>query len=259
MLEETRCVASFKRRNDPPVSPTGRKFLAIGFAAAFLLLGQIPAGAQKAPEAAPPAAKPPQQSAVDACNQFRDALKGPPAQGKQGPSERAQQSLGGVADAGQQGIVCAQALAKYFENLRKNGAKGTWSEIEREMDLVIDTYRNLLERIEGAGGAYEEGQRAVSVLDDQIKDIATRRGDTHQNAIEARKVRDGIAAGLEKTKNLKAVLDNVLVEMQSRKSEIVEAEGIQRYAAAQRALENMNEGLVKVIDELVKVLRKPGS
>lgn len=259
MLEETRCFAGLKRRDGLPVFPACRRCLAAGLAAAFLLLGQISAGAQKAPETAPPAAKPAQQSAVDACNQFRDALKPPPAQGKQGPSERAQQSLGGIADAGQQGIVCAQALAKHFENLRNKGAKGTWSEIEREMDLVVDTYRNLLERIEGAGGTYEEGQRAVSVLDDQIKDIVARRGDTHPNAIDARKVRDGIAAGLEKTKNLKAVLDNVLVDMQSRKSEIVEAEGIQRYAAAQRALENMNEGLARVIDELVKVIKKPGS
>jgi hypothetical protein len=241
------------------MSPTRRNFIGLGLAAAIAICCGFSANAQKPPDAGPPGLKPAPQSAVDACNQFRDALKPPAASGNQNLSERAQQGLGGVADAGQQGIACAQALAKYFENLRKNGAKGSWSEIEREMDLVIDTYRNLLERIEGSGGTYEEGQRAVSVLDEQIKDIVARRGESHQNAVDARKVRDGIAAGLEKTKNLKAVLDNVLVDMQSRKSEIVEAEGIQRYSTAQKMLENMNEGLTRVIDELVKAIRKPGS
>lgn len=199
------------------------------------------------------------QSAVDACNQFRNALNAPPQAGTQTQTDRAQQSLGKIADAGQQGITCAQALAKYFENLRKGGAKGAWSDIEKEMDLVIDTYRSLLERIEGTGGAYEEGGRAITVLNDQIKDMAGRRGEDHPNVVNARKVRDGISAGLEQTKKLKATLDNVLVEMQSRKSEIVEAEGVQRYSAAQKALEDMNEGLARVIDELVKAVRKPGS
>lgn len=197
-------------------------------------------------------------SAVDACNQFRNALKAPAPAG-QSVTERAQQNLGGIADAGQQGITCAQALAKYFEALRKGGAKGAWSDIEREMDLVIDTYRSLLERIEGTGGAYEEGRRAVTVLEEQIKDMVARRGETHQNVVDARVARDGISSGLEQTKKLKAILDSVLVDMQSRKSEIVESEGIQRYSAAQRALEAMNEGLSKVIEELVKAIKKPGT
>jgi hypothetical protein len=198
-------------------------------------------------------------SAVDACNQFRNALNPPAQAGQQAAPDRAQQSLGRIAEAGQQGITCAQALARYFESLRKGGAKGTWSDIEKEMDLVIDSYRALLERIEGTDGAYEEGQRAVTVLNEQIKDITARRGETHENVINARRTRDKIAASLEQTKNLKAVLDNVLVEMQGRKSEIVEAEGVQRYSAAQKALEDMNVGLAKVIDGLVKAIRKSGS
>jgi hypothetical protein len=258
MFENTRCVANFKR-DDATVFSSRRKSLTAVLAFTFLFCGQLAASAQKAPDTAPPATAP-SQSAVDACNQFRDSLKSPPpVQGNKNSSERAQQSLGGIASAGQQGVACAQALAKHFENLRKSGAKGTWSDIEREMDNVIDNLRKLVENIEGAGGTYEEGRRAVSVLDDQIKDIVARRGEKHQNAIDGRKARDAIATGLEKTKNLKSALDSALVDMQSRKSEIVEAEGIKRYTAAQQALEAMNEGLTKVIDELVKAVKQPGS
>lgn len=229
-----------------------------GLCAAAVLAPAMPAAAQTPQEPAQPQGKAP-SSAVEACNQFRNSLKQTTPTGTQNPTDRAQQSMGGIAEAGQQGIVCAQALSKYFESLRKGGAKGTWSDIEREMDLVIDTYRSLLERIEGAGGAYEEGQRAVTVLDEQIKDIVARRGESHKNAVDARSVRGAIASSLEQTKKLKSVLDNVLVDMQARKSEIVEAEGIQRYSAAQKALEDMNEGLTKVVDELVKAIKKPGS
>ena len=235
-----------------------RELFTIAIAVSAALGSVIQAGAQKQPDAVAPAGKT-APSAVDACNQFRNALKPQVPSGAQSQTERAQQSLGGIAEAGQQGITCAQALAKYFEDLRKGGAKGTWSDIEREMDLVIDTYRSLLERIEGTGGAYEEGQRALTVLEQQIKDITARRGETHKNAVDARAVRSGIAASLEQTKKLKAALDGVLIDMQGRKSEIVEAEGIQRYSAAQRALEDMNEGLAKVVDELVKATKTPGS
>lgn len=230
---------------------------AVAIAACAVLAPVTPAGAQPRQDAPPPAAGPP--SAVDACNQFRNALNQPAQGGQQAPADRTQQSLGRIAEAGQQGITCAQALAKYFEGLRKGGAKGSWSEIEKEMDLVIDTYRSLLERIEGTGGAYEEGQRAVTVLDDQIKDMVARRGENHPNVVAARRTRESIAASLEQTRNLKAKLDDVLVEMQSRKAEIVEAEGVNRYSAAQKALEDMNQGLSKVIEELVRAVRKPSS
>ena len=198
-------------------------------------------------------------SAVDACNQFKNALVPAQQPGAQTPADRAQQSMGRIAGAGQQGIACAQALAKHFESLRKGGAKGAWSDIEREMDIVIDTYRNLLEWIEGTGGAYEEGRRAVTILEDQIKDMSARRGYNHPNVVSARRTREGITAGLEQTKTLKAKLDELLVDMQSRKSEIVEEEGIKRYSAAQKALEDMNQGLEKVINELDKVVRRPGT
>jgi hypothetical protein len=234
---------------------TSRQLLIV---AAFALTPGLACSAA-AQQNQPAAAAPGAPSAVEACNQFRNALKPPTQAGKEGLPDQARQSLGNIANAGQQGMICAHALAKYFESLRENGAKGSWSEIEKEMDVVIDTYRSLLERIEGTDGAYEEGLRAVTVLDEQIKDIVARRGKDHPNARAAIKTRDAIVAGLEKTKNLKGTLDKVLVELQSRKSEIAEAEGIKRYAIAERALEDMNEGLAKVINELTKALQEPGT
>jgi hypothetical protein len=229
---------------------------ASGVLAWTLLCPADRSNAQTQQEARSPAAAP---SAVEACNQFKDALKPTPQPNAPSAPERAQQGLGRVANAGQQGITCAQALAKYFESLRKGGAKGAWSEIEREMDIVIDTYRNLLEAIEGTGGAYEEGKRAVSVLEEQIKDMVQRRGEKHPNVVSAQTTRDSIATSLEQTKKLKAKLDGALVDLQGRKSEIVEAEGIRRYSAAEDALNNLNEGLKQVIEELLRAVNKPGS
>jgi hypothetical protein len=197
------------------------------------------------------------ESAVDACNAFKNAFR-PAPEGNAGTApDRAQRGLKGVANSGQLGIACGQALARHFESLRSRGAKGTWSEIEKEIDQVIDTYRNLVETIEGTGGVYEEGKRAVSVLDEQIKDMVAKRGESHQNVIDARKTQAAIAAGLEITKKFKAELDKALVDIQAKKSEIVEAEGIRRYLAAQQALESFNEGLRKVIDALVQAVNAP--
>jgi hypothetical protein len=226
--------------------------------------GLIEEGRAQSPKPANPAERPAttSSSAVADCDQFKNALKSPGQLAPPSATDRAQQAQEGmarVAGAGQQGLKCAQELAKHFKALRERGAKGTWSDIEREMDLVIDTFRNVLEAIEGTGGTVEEANRAVTVLDEQIKDIITRRGKDHPNVVNALKVRDGIAAGLEVTRNLKARLDNALVDIQSRKAEIVEQQGIERYSLAQKALEAMNEGLRVAIEELAKIAKPPGS
>jgi hypothetical protein len=207
--------------------------------------------AQNAPQGEP--------SAVEACNQFQNALKPTPPKNKSNPPDRIEQGLGQLGNTGQLGIACGKALAKLFESLRKNGGNGSWSEIENEIDRVIDTYRKLIETIEGTGGVYEEGGRAVAVLDSNIQDMAKRRDPNYEPLVNARKVKDALTRELELTKKLKGALDRALVDMQSQKREIAEQQGTQRYAAAQRAIESLNVGLAQVIDELVRAQKKPGS
>src|ERR1700747_3246225 len=115
-------------KKEEAMRKSGYVFVTAAIAAAAVLTLIEVANAQRPPPATGRPA-PATQSAVDACNQFRNALNAPAQAGTQTQTDRAQQSLGKIAEAGQQGITCAQALAKYFENLRKGGAKGTWGDI----------------------------------------------------------------------------------------------------------------------------------
>lgn len=248
-----RRVASSMCRT-PASARCGYMMLATVFLLVTMLLPGV-AGAQKAggPGAPPSKAL---QSATDACGEFRNAAKpGTKPNGKT-TAEQAEQGYGRIAGAGQLGLDCAKALAKHFENLRKGGGSGTWSEIEQELDMVIGTYRNLVVAIEGADGVYDQGTRAVKGLDGDIADMKARRGENHPNVINARKTQASLASSLEVTKKLKVSLVVELDNLMGKKAEIAEAIGTQRYAAAQKALDHLNEGLSQVVDELVREVRK---
>jgi len=222
--------------------------------AALLLPGA--AGAQKADVKAPDGDKKGPTSTIEACGEFRNAAKfGAKADGK-APPEAAQLAFGRLANAGQFGIGCAKALSKHFENLRKEGGRGTWAEIEKELDMVMGTFRDLIVQIEGADGVYEQGKRAVSLLAAKATDITASKGENHVNAIAARKEQELITGGLEKTKKLTVSLVVALDQMAVRKADIAEAIGIQRYAAARQALDNLNEGLTQVVEELAREAKK---
>jgi hypothetical protein len=230
-------------------------FSLAGIVAVSLLISVQGAGAQQNDAAQNKS----DSSAAAACSKFKDSIR--PAAPPVNPTspDNAGKGFGAIAESGQFGIACAQALAKYFEQLRSTGAQVGWSDIEKDIDQVIDTYRQLVEMIEGTNGVYEQGRLAVSALSDQIKDLSTRRTPDYPPLVSAQKIRDGLGAGLEATKKLKNELDRSLVDMQERKSEIAEAQGVQRFFLAQQSLENLNAGLTKVIEELVKAVKKPGS
>ncbi|MGH6816028.1 MAG: hypothetical protein ACREC6_10005 [Hyphomicrobiaceae bacterium] len=224
----------------------------IGTGILAALTPSSPAGAQpqKRPDVAAPAPSGAVPAVDKACNDFKNALAATALGAGTAAPERATQRLSQLASAGQLGVTCTKALAKHFENLRKDGGTGAWNEVEQEIDKVIEPYRAMIDNIEGSGGVLEEGERAVAVLGDTIKDLEKRRGKNHENTIRAQKAKDGIVAGLKRTNNVKSAVDSAIVDMQHRKSEIAEAHGIQRYEIAQMALEALNGGLEQVMKAL---------
>jgi len=195
-------------------------------------------GQQSSPEPGPgsTAAAP-----TDQCEQFNKLLGSIDGTSGAVSPEQVEKKFGRLADAAKAGEACAKTITESFRNLRgKSGASPSWSQIERELDRIIDAQRSFIDKIEGSGGLIEEATRSESVIQQRIEEAQRNYPD------QAEKEKDRLQrlkATSSATATQKDALAKAIRDIQAAKPRIAFAEGGKQFDATVNALDRFNKAL----------------
>jgi hypothetical protein len=187
---------------------------------------------------------------ADRCSEFGNILKGVDGlAGTTGP-EQVEKKYGRLADAMKAGEDCAASITDAFRNLRgQAGASPSWTQIERELDKIIDAQRSFIDKIEGTGGLIEEATRSESVLQQRV-DEAQKKYPEEVDKEKDRLARlKSISAA---TVAQKDTLAQLIRDIQAEKPKIAFAEGGKQFDATINALDRFNKALQDFTSKMPK-------